>query len=232
MVQYATPQLNLDQAYQAAFLWLDHIGQTPTSISEPADGVIELSTAEVVARIRWSRTPITQGAVLAMLRQSDTSLKRLLFSVTGFTPGAVSLADTQGVALFALDGGGHVTGANAHAISLMPATAPQAPFTPNQAKDDLVGVPVVTATPESMEFDMSEWLDCPRCGLTHHAQSNFCMNCGADLHLSPPPEQEEASAQPRSEKRRAGEPPTKPFLRCRTCGSDDIELIHPGYAAE
>lgn len=233
MVQYATPQLNLDQAYQAAFLWLDHIGQTPTSISEPADGVIELSTAEVVARVRWSRTPITQGAVLAMLRQSDTSLKRLLFSVTGFTPGAVSLADTQGVALFTLDSEGHVTATNAHALSLMPTKAPQAPFTPNQTKDDLVGVPVVTASPENMEYDMSEWLDCPRCGLTHHAQSNFCMNCGADLHLSQPTEREEdPGAVSRSEKRTTTEPPTKPYLRCRTCGSDDIELIHPGYAAE
>lgn len=236
MVQYATPQLNLDQAYQAAFLWLDHIGQTPTSISEPADGVIELSTPEVVARIRWSRTPITQGAVLAMLRQTETSVKRLLFSVTGFSPGAVSLADTQGVALYAIDADGHVTAVNAHGISLMPPKSPQPPFVPNQKKDDLVGVPVVTTSPENMEYDVSEWLNCPRCGLTHHAKSNFCMNCGADLHLSRPPEQEgpKPALRPRSHKKKSKstEDRSKPYLQCRTCGSDDIELIHPGYAAE
>lgn len=231
MQQYATPQLTLDQAYQAAFLWLDHIGQTPTSISEPADGVIELRSDELVGRLRWSRTPINQAAVLAMLRQSDTSVKRVLFSVTGYTPGAVSLADTQGVALMSFDTTGRAHPDNAHGIALAPGDESPVPFPPQTETGP--ELPVVTAPPEHMEYDLEEWLDCPQCGLTHHAKSNFCMSCGADLHIAPPPPE---PPRRRKEDKMAQPVPspesTAPRLRCRTCGSDDIELIRPGSGGQ
>lgn len=229
MEHHATPQLTLDQAYQAAFLWLDHIGQAPTSISEPADGVIELRSDELIGRLRWSRKPINQAAVLAMLRQSDTSVKRVLFSATGYTPGAVLLADTQGVALMSFDVTGRAHPDNAHAIALSPGDDLPVPFPPQL--DGVPALPVITAPPEHMEYDLEEWIDCPKCGLTHHAKSNFCMSCGADLHTPPPPPQ---PPRRRKEDKTAKDTPTPapetgPRLRCKTCGSDDIELIHPGY---
>jgi DNA-directed RNA polymerase subunit RPC12/RpoP len=227
MQHYATPQLTLDQAYQAAFLWLDHIGQPPTSISEPANGVIELRSDELVGRLRWSRTPINQAAVLAMLRQSDTSVKRVLFSVTGYTPGAVSLADTQGVALMSFDSTGRAQPQNAHGIALSPGDTAPVPFPPQS--DIHEELPVVTAPPEHMEYDLDEWIDCPRCGLTHHAKSNFCMSCGADLHGPPPPPEPKRRRKEDKAPAEAQPTATGPRLRCKTCGSDDIELIHPGY---
>ena len=229
MQQYATPQLTLDQAYQAAFIWLDHIGQTPTSISEPADGVIELRSDELVGRLRWSRTPINQAAVLAMLRQSDTSVKRVLFSVTGYTPGAVSLADTQGVALMSFDSTGRARPDNAHGIALNPGDDAPIPFPP-QSADRGPELPVITAPPQHMEYDPEEWIDCPKCGLTHHAKSNYCMSCGADLHAKPAPAQPPRRRKEDKMAKDTPKPePTGPRLRCKTCGSDDIELIHPGY---
>ncbi len=231
MQQYARPQLTLDQAYQAAFLWLDHVDEAPTSISEPTDGVIELRTASITARVRWDRSPITQTAVLAMLRQSETSDKKVLFSVTGYTAGAVSLADTQGVALFSFDGSGQASANNAHALAIAPQEVIPLPFLPSGVDDP--ELPVITAPPEHMEYDLDEWLDCPRCGLTHHHKSNFCMSCGADLHS--PVEEAPPTWRPEPETVAAPVPHQAlggPSLRCRTCGSDDIELIHPGYGHE
>jgi len=237
-MKYATPQLTLDQAYQAAFLWLDHVDGAPTSITEPTDGVIELRTDSITARVRWDRSPINQTAVLAMLRQSVPTSKRILFSVTGLTAGAVSLADTQGVALFSFDSLGQTIANNAHALAIAPNEPSPLPFAlpPEEPEEDL---PVVTAPPEHMEYDLSEWLDCPRCGLTHHHRSNFCMSCGADLHVAAQASTDTTSTagDPDDEStERPGPTPAPPQdsggprLRCRTCGSDDIELIHPGYA--
>jgi len=232
MQQYVRPELTLDQAYQAAFLWLDHLDQAPTSISEPADGLVELRSDAIVARVRFSRSPVTQHAVLAMLRQADTTSKRALFSVTGYTHGAVSIADTQGVALFSFDATGQAQAENAHALAMMPGNDAPVPFPPSSlVHDDL---PVVTAPPEDMEYDLAEWLDCPRCGLTHHHNSNFCMSCGADLHTAevpptwdPKPEPEPAPAAEPEARLTLVSPDSGPTLRCRTCGSHDIELVQP-----
>lgn len=252
MQQYARPQLTLDQAYQAAFLWLDHIGEPPGTISEPADGVIELRTDKYLARIRWSRSPINQAAVLAILRVEDDPERRALFSATGYTPGAVSLADTQGVALFTIDAAGNAIPENAHASALMPATQPEPPFAPHEMAHAEPRVPNTDDT----SYDLSDWIECPNCGTTHHKMANFCRTCGTNLHGGPSLQQDEAETPPPAEEqpravnvapppvqlwsvpdedpansaRATRVPPAEPgqpTLRCRTCGSHDIELIHP-----
>jgi len=136
MQNYAQPQLTLDQAYQAAFLWLDHIDQPPAAISEPTDGVIEMKSDRLLTRIRWGRSPINQAAVLAILRVPVEEQKRVVFSVTGFTPGAVSLADTQAVALFTFDEVGMAKPENAHAIALVPGDPLEPPFAPHSQFED------------------------------------------------------------------------------------------------
>lgn len=252
MQQYARPQLTLDQAYQAAFLWLDHIGEPPGTISEPADGVIELRTDKYLARIRWSRSPINQAAVLAILRVDDDPERRALFSATGYTPGAVSLADTQGVALFTIDATGNAISENAHASAIMPPTLPEPPFAPHE----MATVEPPAAAEQDTSYDLNDWIECPSCGTTHHKMANFCRTCGTNLQGGGgPPESasEQASEiedQPRAVNigpqtvqlwsaqdedpanaaRATRVPPAEPghpALRCRTCGSHDIELIHP-----
>jgi len=232
--------LTLDQAYQAAYIWLDHIGAAPTSIAEPANGVVELRCEAVLARVRWSENPIGQAAVLALLRARHGEDRLALFSVAGFTPGAVSLANTQVVALLRLDESGGVHAENPHAQHMMPEEAPPAPFAsaarPAAAAGDHVMEPPAPPpglpTPGiEIEIDPDDWIDCPRCGLTHHHRSNFCMSCGANLHESPALSTPPAPEGGDRTRPVPPAPPGAPTLRCRTCGSDDIELIHPGYAS-
>ena len=232
-VQYVTPQLTLDEAYQAAYLWLDFIGEPPTKISEPADGLVELESDLMLARVRWSRTPINQSAILAMLRVASAAERRAVFSVTGYTPGAVALADTQGVALFSVDSLGQISADNAHGLSIMPTEEAPPPFTPRAEPE-----PKYESSPQPqyrpVEYDPDEWLDCPNCGITHHYKVNFCASCGANLHehddeAADPAAQAKqevtdvhSSAQPVPSGQSSGT-----HLRCRVCGSTEIELIQP-----
>jgi len=243
MQNYAQPQLTIDQAYQAAFLWLDRIDQAPSTISEPTDGVIEMRSERFLARIRWSRSPINQAAVLAILRVPIGEEKRIVFSVTGFTPGAVSLSDTQAVALFTFDEVGAAKPENAHAIALVPEDEGEPPFAP-------AGADEVTEDEEKNEdaevaYDLTDWIECPTCGTTHHRVANFCRVCGSKLHSDgngePPHTQAtEVASEPQPAPMLSG--PASPLilpgatrprsehrttLRCRTCGSDDIELLRP-----
>lgn len=243
MQNYAQPQLTLDQAYQAAYLWLDRIDQPPATISEPTDGVIEMRSERLLARIRWSRSPINQAAVLAILRVPIEDEKRVVFSVTGFTPGAVSLADTQSVALFTFDEVGAAKPENAHAIALVPEDEGEPPFAPTEV-DTLADDDEPRDEP-AVNYDLSDWIECPTCGTTHHRVANFCRACGSKLHGEPnggpgvAPAAEVAS-QPQPAPMLSGpasplilpgttRPPTghRTTLRCRTCGSDDIELLRP-----
>ena len=77
-------QLTLDQAYQATYLWLDHIGDPPLEISEPAHGSVELRTENSFIRVRSSEGPVEQSSVLALLRAAGPG-KKLGCSTAGVT---------------------------------------------------------------------------------------------------------------------------------------------------
>jgi hypothetical protein len=243
MQNYAQPQLTLDQAYEAAFFWLGHIDQPPAAISEPTDGVIEMKSNRLLARVRWGRSPINQAAVLAILRVPVEGQKRVVFSVTGFTPGAVSLADTQAVALFTFDEVGMARPENAHAIALVPGDPPEPPFAPHDQLED--ERPETTqARQTAVTYDLTDWIECPTCSVSHHRAASFCRACGSKLGFDgtsePPPVATHHAAQPPAAPLLGG--PASPLvppgdttprtdrqttLRCRTCGSHDIELLRP-----
>jgi len=237
MGQYRTPTLGLTEAYHVTHRWLDHIGATPESISEPVDGVVELRSGSLVARIKVDRAPLAQSAILALLKAVDEhheereQLHCLLFSVTGFSGGARTLAESHSVGLFDLDAIGDVHPVTTYARNIMPAEPlePAFLFAPTEEEKE------AEARKEQMPFgpvekDPKDWLDCPRCGATHHRKATFCTACGADFTA---PSTLTAKMPPRG--RIPGPPQVAPgtvpaptggqMLRCRTCGSHDIELV-------
>lgn len=210
--------LTLDEAYQAAYLWLDHIGDPPLEISEPAHGAVELVTERLFVRVRLSDGPVEQSSVLALLRAAEAGKKLLIFSPSGFSPGAVSIAETQGIGLFALDATGRAAPETTHARAMMPDTEPEPPFVPQveESGDSFWDAPEEPEQrrkddeeAETIDVGTFDWDDCPQCGTTHHRNAKFCRECGTDLRAAAL-EQEAAD---------------RPNLRCRTCGSFDIEHL-------
>jgi ribosomal protein L40E len=230
MARQIQQQLSLDQAYQAAYLWLDHIGDPPIEISEPAHGSVELVTEQAFVRVRSSDTPVEQSSVLALLRAADSGKRLMIFSPSGFSPGARSIAQTQGIALFSLDPSGRAVAETTHARSMTPDSEPEPPFSPeSQGSDDgfwsnLAANPSDNPeTPQEIQATTNDWSDCPTCGATHYHNARFCRDCGTDLsghHDTAVPHIEDAMDVPATPKTTTGNQ-----LRCRTCGSHDIELI-------
>ncbi|MGI9584921.1 MAG: hypothetical protein ACR2N7_04965 [Acidimicrobiia bacterium] len=223
-------QLSLDQAYQAAYLWLDHIGDPPIEISEPAHGSVELVTEQAFVRVRSSDTPVEQSSVLALLRAADSGKRLMIFSPSGFSPGARSIAQTQGIALFSLDPSGRAKAETTHARSMSPDTEPEPPFSPElgDGDDDFwsnLSAPTGDSPPDEPELQATtnDWADCPGCGATHYHNARFCRDCGADLQSRQDAQDAVSvgSPQPRS----AAKSTTGNQLRCRTCGGHDIELV-------
>lgn len=209
-------QLTLDQAYQAAYLWLDHVGEPPIEISEPSHGAVELVTQTAFVRIRSSDGPVEQSSVLALLRAADRGKRLMLFSPSGFSPGALSIAETQGIALFSLDKHGRTTPETTHARSIAPHTEPDPPFAPppeDSDDDDFRSyTPLPTTTDdgplgqqdvEGIDAAHTDWSDCPSCGTTHYRNAHFCKSCGTRLRTASGGEQAQ--------------------MRCRSCGSRDID---------
>ncbi len=218
-------RLTLDQAYQAAYLWLDHAGDPPLDISEPSHGSVELVTEKLFVRVRSSDGPVEQSSVLALLRAAEAGKKLLIFSPSGFSPGAISIAETQGIGLFTLDRFGRAIPETTHARSIAPDTEPDPPFISTEIEDPsdafwnrpqptISAAPVAT-TPEDDGIGAGtiDWADCPSCGTTHHRNAKFCRECGRSLHT------DAMHATPVAP---AG---LAPKLRCKTCGSHDIELL-------
>lgn len=207
-------QLTLDQAYQATYLWLDHAGDPPVDISEPAHGSVELHTESAFVRVRSSEGPVEQSSVLALLRAADAGKKLLLFSPSGFSPGALSIAETQGIGLFTLDSHGRAHPETTHARSVTPATEADPPFAPAEVEDDdsfwsYTPPPRVEDDPdedkEGIDAGTEDWSDCPACGTTHYRNAKFCKECGTNMTTD------------------AGDKPA--HMRCRTCGGHDIETV-------
>ncbi len=228
-------QLTLDQAYQAAYLWLDHLGDPPLEISEPAHGAVELITERAFVRVRSSDTPVEQSSVLALLRAAESGKKLVIFSPSGFSPGALAIAETQGIALYTLDPSGRAHSETTHARSFAPATDPDPPFAPevDDDPDDFWGAyeaglkprgPVSDEPPQpepGIDAATTDWADCPNCGTTHYRNARFCRECGANLQDVPSADadEEHTHTPTASPVKDAGK------LRCRVCGSHDIELL-------
>ncbi len=122
--------LTLEEAYAAAFLWFDHKGEPPEEISEPAHGSIHLITETTVARVREGESPADQASVLATLRSAPEGKRIAIFSTTGFTNGAITIAESQGIALYEFDGHGTAKPLTTRARSLQPETLPDPPYAP------------------------------------------------------------------------------------------------------
>lgn len=219
MAKPETNQLTLEEAYQAAFLWFDHKGEPPLDITEPAHGSVQLETESTLARIRWATTEADHSSVLSILRVAKDGKRLAIFSASGFTTGAVSVAESQGVALYAFDSTGFAHPMTTHARSLAPETPPDPPFAPpvvEQEEGDFWSrstTPPVTQdnTPVEMEptvVDPEDWIDCPSCGTTHFKNAKFCRECGT--HLSSGLRHLHTST------------PAEIGLECRSCGSTDI----------
>jgi hypothetical protein len=207
-------QLTLDQAYQATYLWLDHAGDPPVDIIEPSHGSVELHTANAFVRVRSSDSPVEQSSVLALLRAADAGKKLLLFSPSGFSPGALSIAETQGIALFTLDANGRAIPETTHARAAAPETEPDPPFADDPADEEdsfwtysppPSGDEVEETGTQGIEAGASDWSDCPACGSTHYRNAKFCKACGTKLS----PDTDDGHTR----------------MRCRNCGSHDIETL-------
>jgi hypothetical protein len=210
-------QLTLDQAYQATYLWLDHIGDPPLDISEPAHGSVELLTENSFIRVRSSEGPVEQSSVLALLRAAGPGKKLLLFSPSGFSPGALSIAETQGIGLFTLDSHGRAVPETTHARAVAPEIEPDPPFAPELVEEEdtfwsYTPPPRIEVDDEDeadeddegIDAGATDWSDCPACGTTHYRNANFCKECGTRMQAD--------SAE-------------GPHMRCRTCGGHDIETV-------
>jgi ribosomal protein L37E len=75
------------------------------------------------------------------------------------------------------------------------------------------------------------WRTCPRCGQTHHPSTSMCASCGMDLTVRSGGQLLGPKGQPAVSHHAPGPSntprPAGPTLQCRTCGSNDIELIQP-----
>lgn len=224
MARPTTNQLTLEEAYQATFLWFDHKGEPPIEITEPAHGSVQLETESTLARIRWATTPADHASVLGMLRIAKEGKRLAVFSASGFTTGAVSVAETQGVALYAFDTSGFAHPMTTHARSLAPDPPPDPPFAPpvvEEEEEDFwsrPSKPPVIVDDDVVEVegpvvDPDDWFDCPTCGTTHFKNAKFCRECGTHLasglrHLH-------------------GSTPAEVGLVCRSCESTDIGVNAP-----
>ena len=245
MDRYRTPTVSLAEAYHVAQRWLTFLGAVPEQITEPADGIIELRSAGLVTRIKFDRTAVAPSAILAMLKATDgEAVRRLLFSVTGFTDGAKSLGESRGFGLFDIDSIGDVHPHTTYARSLVPSEPLEPAFlhSPSPEEEAPDAAPLNPFGP--VDEESGEWVDCPRCGVTQHHSVDICVSCGADVSArgrvasataagvavpsasmpavsppSSPPGQAASTPVPRA-------PAGGPRLRCRTCGSHDIELNH------
>jgi DNA-directed RNA polymerase subunit RPC12/RpoP len=198
--------LTLDQAYQAAYLWMFHIGEPPTDIAERGPQAVELRSTGITSFVRVPDKPVGQRTVLAILASEPDDRTRTIFSASGFTPAAVSIAEAQGIALFSLGPDGRAYPRNGRASIIAPADEPPAPFTMPVVEDDLT---MAFENWGKTEFQSDEWIDCPECGTNQHHSLDNCRVCGAPL-------QKNTSL---------GSPPDGVVYRCRECGSHDIEIV-------
>ena len=224
------PTLTLAESYSASQTFLVHIGAPPTVVAEPVDGIVEMVGGGYFSRLRYNDIPITQGAILALLKLTeDTDDAPVLFSASGFTGAAEVFGENLNVALFEVTPIGDIVPHSKAAHALMPTEPFEPPF-PGNSVDEASDRPKGPWLPGvNSEIADHEWLDCPSCGTTHHPTANFCHKCGADLtrksRVVPTARADESAtpsqALPIEPRRRA----KASSYRCRVCGSDDVEFV-------
>ncbi len=235
MDRYRTPTVSLAEAYHVAQRWLTFLGAVPEQVNEPADGIIELRSAGLVTRIKFDRAAVAPSAILAMLKATDgEAVRRLLFSATGFTGGAKQLGESRGFGLFDIDAVGDVHPHTTYARSLVPSEPLEPAFLHSPRPE--VEEPELPVNPFGPidENAADEWVDCPRCGVSQHHAIEVCVSCGAELSTARPMPAPPLAAGAQSPGPAAAPAPGMarapaaggPKLRCRTCGSHDIELHH------
>jgi len=235
--------LGFTEVYHAVTQWLSHIEATPESLSEPADGIVEMRAQALIARIKYTKRPVDQGAVLSLLRaDAAEGSDRLLFVVTSYSDGAVALANSHVVALYLVGPDGLITPQTSEAHALMPRRPVPPPFSIQKSRK---GPEMELEAPNWTE-DTTEWLTCPHCGAAHHPHATECGRCNvalADKGASEAVDATDPEVAVHTRGRKGtgriqlSDPsmirpvpvavPGKPHLQCRTCGSSDIELVDP-----
>lgn len=198
--------LTLDQAYEAAYVWMFHVGQPPVDIAERGTQGVELRSERMVAFVRVPDRPLNQRTVLAVLATQSDDRARLIFSSRGFTPGAVSIAEAQGIALFSFDPEGTALPENGEAASISPHDAPPPLFPTQQAKE---GLTFSQESGESTGLAADESVNCPACGTNQHHTLDTCGICGASLAAA------EAPTEARDDI----------VYRCLDCGSHNVDPV-------
>jgi DNA-directed RNA polymerase subunit RPC12/RpoP len=198
--------LTLDQAYQAAYLWMFHVGEPPVDITERRAQSVELRSEGMAAFVRVPDRPLNQRTVLAVLATESDDRARLIFSSRGFTPGAISIAEAQGIALFSFDSEGTALPENRRAARVAPREGPPPPFPAQQAEEELT---LSQESGESTGFADGEWIDCPGCGTNQHHTLDICTICGASLAKADAP----------------GEAREDIVFRCSDCGSHNVVAV-------
>jgi ribosomal protein L37E len=246
MDRYRTPTVSLAEAYHVAQRWLTFLGAVPEQITEPADGIIELRSPGLVTRIKFDRIAVSPSAILAMLKATDGEpVRRLLFSVTGFSEGAKSLGESRGFGLFDIDAIGDVHPHTTYARSLVPSEPLEPAFLHSPSPEEEQRGAAAPLNPFGpVEENTKQWIDCPRCGVTQHYSVEVCVSCGADVSARsrvPSGQQNPPGSSPQRQSPLLAQPPAPaaptpaapsrapaggPQLRCRTCGSYDIEIHH------
>lgn len=235
--------LSFTEVYHAVTQWLSHIEATPESLAEPADGIVEMRAQDLVARVKYTKRPVGQGAVLSLLRtDAGEGSDRLLFAVTSYTDGAIALANSHVVALYLVGSDGQITPQTSEAHALMPRRPVPPPFSPQKRRRASINDLEVPNWTE----DTTKWLTCPHCGAAHHPHATECGRCNVALHEKGDPETPVVpeSTLPILTRPKEGNgrvqlsdpsmirpvplaEPGRPHLQCRTCGSSDIELVDP-----
>lgn len=239
------PSLTFAEAYHAAQTFLVHIGAPPTRLEEPANGIVEFESDGYMSRLRYHDAPLTQGAILGLLKYVEGRPEApILFSVSGFTGSAEVFAENLHVALFVITPIGDMEPHSPSARSLMPRTPFEPPFADVAHEEETDRPPGVWMPGQTGGIADHEWIDCQVCGTTHHPEANYCHRCGAALkrkqRVIPTARRrstlESATTPPPPEVRRraaaqaAGAPEAGPrhehvaAMRCRNCGSRDIEV--------
>ena len=197
--------LTLDQAYQAAYLWMFHVGEPPAEITERGAQSVELRSEGMAAFVRVPDQPLNQRTVLAVLATEPDHRMRLIFSTTGFSPGAVSIAEAQGIALFSLNAEGSAVPENGRAAEVARPDGPPPPF-PQRSKGE--ELKITKANWGRTEFPEDEWVDCPGCGTNQHKTLDACRVCGVSLDPGA-----------------GGTGRTDTVYQCVDCGSRNIDVV-------
>jgi hypothetical protein len=167
---------------------------------------------------------VEQSSVLALLKADPGGKRLVIFSASGYSAGAISVAESQGIALYTFDATGIAHARTTHARSMAPAEAQEPPFPPPDQEgepeedfwarakhddDDVDDSEPAEYTPE-LDANPDDWINCPSCGTTQFKTARFCRACGTHLE-SGVPHSHNATADQLG-------------LKCRTCEGTDIAI--------